>query len=94
MEIQEIADILGVERNRQLYNSGHNSTIAQLINRFLKKQGFKTKRIDFDEGDYSISVCAPDIYSDNADIKPENTDYGVDISCKVWNSIQIIISKI
>ena len=73
MEIQEIADILGVERHKQLYSSGHNSTIAQLINRFLKKQGFKTKKINFDEGGYSISVCAPGIYMDNTDIKPENT---------------------
>ena len=74
MEIQEIADILGVERHKQLYSSGHNSTIAQLINRFLKKQGFKTKKIDFDEGAYSISVCAPGIYMDNTDIKPKNID--------------------
>ena len=67
MEIEEVANILGVERNEQLFKAGHNSTVAQLINRYLKKEGFKTKRIDFEEGGYSIWVCAPDIDDKNLD---------------------------
>jgi len=58
-EIQEIADIMGVPRYKQLQEGSHNSTIAQLINSHLKKLGFRTIRIDFDEGDYNIWVCPP-----------------------------------
>lgn len=65
MEIQEIADILGVESRQHLFESGHNSTIAQLINRFLKKQGFKTQKIDFEDETYRIWVCAPKVADEN-----------------------------
>ena len=67
MEIQEVADIFGVERQQQLFDSGHNSTIAQLINRFFKKQGFKTQKINFEDESYCIWVCAPDIPENNLD---------------------------
>ena len=63
MEIFEIADILGVKRHKKLVENEHNSTIAQLINRFLKKEGFVTKRINF-EKDYSI-VVAPIGFSED-----------------------------
>ena len=67
MEIQDLADILGVERQQQLFESGHNSTIAQLINRYLKKQEFKTQKINFEDEGYSIWVCAPDVPENNLD---------------------------
>lgn len=67
MEIDEIAAIFGVERNKQLFRAGHNSTIAQLINRFLKKQGFKTQKVEFKDESYSIWVCAPGVPDDNLD---------------------------
>ncbi len=65
MAIQEIADILGVERQQQLFEAGHNSTIAQLINRYFKKQGFKTQKINFADEGYSIWVCAPTVPENN-----------------------------
>lgn len=65
MEIQEIADIMGVDRHKQLFPQGHNSTIAQLINRFLKKQGFRTERIHFEDESYTIWVCASGIPHNN-----------------------------
>lgn len=68
MEIQEVADVMGVDRSKQLFESGHNSTIAQLINRYLKKQGFLSKKINFEEGGYSIWVCAPDVSNNLDDI--------------------------
>ena len=67
LEIQEVADIFGVERQQQLFDAGHNSTIAQLINRYLKKQGFKTQKINFEDESYCIWVCAPDVPENNLD---------------------------
>ena len=61
IEIDDIADVFGVNRNKQLFVSGHNSTIAQLINRYLKKQGIKTQKIEFEDASYSIWVCAPNV---------------------------------
>lgn len=61
MEIKDIADILEVEKNKQLFESGHNSTIAQLINRYLKKQGIQSKKVNFDDGGYSIWVSSSKI---------------------------------
>lgn len=58
IEIFEIAHILGVDRHKKLVEDDCNSTIAHLINRFLKKEGFVTKRINYDKG-YSIVVAPP-----------------------------------
>ena len=64
IEIFEIADILGVDRHKKLVEDDSNSTIAHLINRRLKKEGFITKRINYDKG-YSIVVAPPGFSTDN-----------------------------
>ncbi|MFA6989406.1 MAG: PIF1 family DEAD/DEAH box helicase [Candidatus Gastranaerophilaceae bacterium] len=93
MEIQEVADIFGVERQKQLFSTGHNSTIAQLINRYLKKQGFKTQKINFDEGNYSIWVCAPDVPENNLDkILKNKYDFNYTIAEKK-SKIGVVKSK-
>lgn len=56
--IDEIASIMNVERHDCLIKGNHLTTIAHLINRFLKRKGFKTKRIEY-EHDYRIVVVAP-----------------------------------
>ena len=61
IEIFEIAEMLGVDRHKKLVETDSNSTIAHLINRRLKKEGFLTKRINYDK-DYSI-VVAPSGFS-------------------------------
>ena len=53
--------MLGVDRHKKLVETDSNSTIAHLINRRLKKEGFLTKRINYDK-DYSI-VVAPSGFS-------------------------------
>lgn len=63
IEIFEIADILGVDRHKKLVEDDSNSTIAHLINRRLKKEGFITKRINYDKG-YSIVVAPPGFSTD------------------------------
>ena len=64
IEIFEIAEILGVNRHKKLVEDESNSTIAHLINRRLKKEGFITKRINYDKG-YSIVVAPPGFSTDN-----------------------------
>ena len=44
-KISEIAEIMGVKRYQKLVEGEKSSTIAHLINRFLKKKGFKTVTI-------------------------------------------------
>lgn len=44
-KISEIAEIMGVKRYERLVDGEKSSTIAHLINRFLKKKGFKTVTI-------------------------------------------------
>ena len=61
MEIQQIADKLGVARNKRLFEDSHSSTIGQIIHRFLKKEGFRSKKVEPTEDTYSIWVCAPDV---------------------------------
>ena len=58
IEVVEIAKILGVNRHKKLIENEHNSTIAQLIIRRLKREGFVTKRINHDN-DYTILVAPP-----------------------------------
>lgn len=58
-EIYEIADMLGVERHEKLVDYDKNSTIAHLINRFLRKEGFLTERINYYKCGYSIVVAPP-----------------------------------
>ena len=64
IEIFEIAEMLGVNRHKKLVEDESNSTIAHLINRRLKKEGFITKRINYDKG-YSIVVAPPGFSTDN-----------------------------
>ena len=57
-----------IKNNQKLVKDEFNSTIAHLISRFLKKEGFKSKRINYDKG-YSIVVAPPGFKDD--DIPPE-----------------------
>ena len=58
MEIDEIARLMHIKRHDYLIKDDHLTTIAHLIRRFLKKEGFKTQRINYEKG-YSIVVVAP-----------------------------------
>lgn len=60
VEIIEIEKAFGLERRGKFIKDDNLSTVAHIINRFLKKEGFKTKRIN-SEFDYSIWVASPDI---------------------------------
>ena len=63
-KISEIAEIMGVKRYERLVEGEKSSTIAHLINRFLKKKGFKTVTIKR----YMSSViwaAAPDVPEDD-----------------------------
>jgi len=93
MEIQEIADIYGVERQQQLFESGHNSTIAQLINRFLKKQGYKTQKINFEDESYCIWVSAYDIPENNLDSILKNKYESQGINYTLAQKVQKITIK-
>ena len=64
IEVSEIADIMGVGRHERLVEGKNNSTVAHLISRFLKKEGFLAKRINF-EKDYSIVVAPPEFDEDD-----------------------------
>lgn len=63
IEVFKIADILGVSRHKKVVEDDSNSTIAHLINRRLKKEGYITKRINYDRG-YSIVVAPPGFSTD------------------------------
>lgn len=47
IKISEIADIMGVKKYDRLVNGKTSSTIAHIINRFLKKKGFKTATVKY-----------------------------------------------
>ncbi len=64
IEVFEIAKILGIKRHDRLVNNENNSTIGHIINRFLKKQGFVTHRINYETG-YSILVAPPNFSIDD-----------------------------
>ena len=64
ISIYEIADILGVKRHDLLIPEVPNTTIAHIINRYLKKEGIQSYRINFSKGEYSIWV-APEGLSTN-----------------------------
>jgi len=57
IEVFKIADKLGVKRHDRLVNNETQSTIAHIINRFLKRKGFKALKINYDKG-YSIWVAS------------------------------------
>lgn len=63
IEVFKIADILGVSRHKKVVEDDSNSTIAHLINRRLKKEGYITKQINYDRG-YSIVVAPPGFSTD------------------------------
>ena len=44
-KISDVAEIMGVKRYDRLVEGEKSSTIAHLINRFLKKRGYKTVTI-------------------------------------------------
>lgn len=74
IEIFEIAEMLGVNRHKKLVEDDSNSTIAHLINRRLKREGFITKRINYDKG-YSILVAPPGFSTDNIPQKIQLSSY-------------------
>lgn len=74
IEIFEIAEMLGVNRHKKLVEDDSNSTIAHLINRRLKREGFITKRINYDKG-YSILVAPPGFSTDNIPKKIQLSSY-------------------
>lgn len=57
ISIYEIADILGVKRHDLLVPGVPNTTIAHLINYYLKKDYVQSYRINYKEGGYSIWVA-------------------------------------
>ena len=71
IEIIEIEKFFGLKRRGKLIEGDNLSTIAHIINRFLKKEGFKTKRVNL-EDDYSIWVAPSHI----GDFVPDNIQYG------------------
>lgn len=77
VEIIEIEKEFGLKRRGKFFEGDNNSTIAHIINRFLKKEGFKTKRINL-ENDYSIWVASPNISSD-----APNTEIDDDLDTKI-----------
>lgn len=71
IEIIEIEQFFHLKRRGKLIEGDNLSTIAHIINRFLKKEGFKTKRIN-SESDYSIWVAPSHI----GNFTPDNIQYG------------------
>lgn len=63
IEVFEIAKIMGVKRHDRLVDNANNSTIGHIINRFLKREGFVTHRINYETG-YSILVAPPNFNVD------------------------------
>ena len=56
VEINKIAKDFGVDRHTNLVDGVKNTTIAHLINSYLKRKGYQTCRINY-KGDYSIWVA-------------------------------------
>ena len=63
-----------VMTDEKVVEDDSNSTIAHLINRRLKKEGFITKRINYDKG-YSIVVAPPGFSTDNIPEKIQVSSY-------------------
>lgn len=64
VEISEIERFFKLKRRGKFIDGDNLSTVAHLINRFLKKEGFKTQRVE-SEDDYSIWVAASHIVNIN-----------------------------
>ena len=76
IEIIEIEKFFGLKRRGKFIKDDNLSTVAHLINRFLKKEGFKTKRVNL-EYDYSIWV-APSHVRD------------LDLDSQIYNEFEVI----
>lgn len=77
IEIFEIAEIIGVKRHQKLVEEEFNSTIAHLISRFLKREGFVSKRINYVQGGYSIVVAPPGFKEDEIPHEIITTKYNL-----------------
>lgn len=90
VSVNEIAKHLGVHKYDMLIPDTPNTTIAQLINRFLKKKSLQTQKIKCENGSYNILVAPKDILSDideNEIIKPAKNSTNVYITSEVEESI-------
>lgn len=71
VDVREIETFLGLKRRGKIDKTDNLSTVAHLIRSHLKKEGFKTKRIDF-ETDYTIFVAPDDIDKENEILENNN----------------------
>lgn len=71
VDVREIETFLGLKRRGKIDKTDNLSTVAHLIRSHLKKEGFKTKRIDF-ETDYTIFVAPDNIDKENEILENNN----------------------
>ena len=71
VDVREIETFLGLKRRGKIDKTDNLSTVAHLIRSHLKKEGFKTKRIDF-ETDYTIFVAPDDVDKENEILENNN----------------------
>lgn len=72
VDIREIETFFGLKRHGKIDKDDNLSTVAHLINNNLKKEGFKTKRVNY-ETDYTIFVAPGNIDDKEFITEEQNT---------------------